>query len=67
MMLAWKMAACLAAGNTLVLKPAMVSVHFANQTVHHSEHVLESEGHLRALKILKYESSCYLCSAFEDS
>ena len=26
MMLAWKMAACLAAGNTLVLKPAKVSI-----------------------------------------
>lgn len=26
MMLAWKSAACLAAGNTLVLKPAQVSV-----------------------------------------
>ena len=25
MMLAWKMAACLAAGNTVVLKPAQVS------------------------------------------
>ena len=25
MMLAWKMAACLAAGNTVVLKPAMVT------------------------------------------
>lgn len=27
MMLAWKSAACLAAGNTLVLKPAQVSTH----------------------------------------
>ena len=27
MMLAWKMAACLAAGNTVVLKPAMVRVY----------------------------------------
>lgn len=26
MMLAWKMAACLAAGNTVVLKPAQVSL-----------------------------------------
>ena len=26
MMLAWKMAPCLAAGNTLVLKPAEVSI-----------------------------------------
>ncbi len=27
MMLAWKTAACLAAGNTVVLKPAQVSLH----------------------------------------
>ena len=27
MMLAWKMAACLAAGNTVVLKPAQVFNH----------------------------------------
>ena len=31
MMLAWKMAACLAAGNTCVLKPAQVSVMYPLQ------------------------------------
>ena len=34
MMLAWKMAPCLAAGNTLVLKPAEVSKNYDVMCVH---------------------------------
>jgi len=33
MMLAWKMSACLAAGNTVILKPAMVRLNLAVQYV----------------------------------
>lgn len=37
MMLAWKSAACLAAGNTLVLKPAQVSTHRHTLTLTHTQ------------------------------
>lgn len=35
MMLSWKTAACLAAGNTVVIKPAQVSAHSLDQAVSH--------------------------------
>lgn len=35
MMLSWKTAACLAAGNTVVIKPAQVSAHSVDQAVSH--------------------------------
>lgn len=51
MMLSWKTAACLAAGNTVVIKPAQVSTHSLDQAVSH-----EANGELPVCQETKVPS-----------